>query len=124
MAMDRDNKSMMMVQETAPFTAVDPCSKTSCGDLKSPRAVIMTGGGVVDTPDPQTLRGSFWAVSTPPIARVGAFFGIFRDLHDVHPFVPLLKMSATIRFSFKISCFFKHLHCKMQTTFNRFRAKF
>ena len=42
--MDRDNKSMMMVQETAPFTAVDPCSKTSCGDLKSPRAVIMTGG--------------------------------------------------------------------------------
>ena len=37
----------------------------------------------------QTLEGSFSAVSTATIARVGAFFQIFRDLQDFHPFVPL-----------------------------------
>ena len=33
--------------------------------------------------------GSFSAVSTPLIARVGAFFSIFRDLQDYHTFAPL-----------------------------------
>ena len=37
----------------------------------------------------QTSQCSFSSVSTPPIARVGAFFSIFRDLQDVHSFVPL-----------------------------------
>ena len=34
------------------------------------------GESISHTPYPQTLRGSFSAVSTPPIARVGAFFSI------------------------------------------------
>ena len=37
---------------------------------------------------PQILRGSFSAVWTATIARVGAFFSIFRDLQDYHPFAP------------------------------------
>ena len=37
----------------------------------------------------QTLEGSFSAVSRPPIARVGAFFSIFRDLQNFHAFAPL-----------------------------------
>ena len=37
----------------------------------------------------ETLEGSFSAVSTPQIARVGAFFSIFRDLQDVNSFAPL-----------------------------------
>ena len=37
----------------------------------------------------QTLEGSFSAVSTATIARVVAFFRIFRDLQDVHSFAPL-----------------------------------
>ena len=37
----------------------------------------------------QTLEGSFSAVSTATIARVGAFCQIFRDLQDFHPFAPL-----------------------------------
>ena len=36
----------------------------------------------------RTFEGSFSAVSTPPIARVGAFFQIFRDLQDSHTFAP------------------------------------
>ena len=38
---------------------------------------------------PQILRGSFSAVSTATIARIGAFFRIFRDLQDLHSFAPL-----------------------------------
>ena len=37
----------------------------------------------------QTLQGSFSSVSTPPIARVGAFFSILRDLQDFQSFAPL-----------------------------------
>ena len=37
----------------------------------------------------QTFGGSFSAVWTATIARVGAFFSIFRDLQDVHSFAPL-----------------------------------
>ena len=35
-----------------------------------------------------TLEGSFSAVSTATIARVGAFCSIFRDLQDYHTFAP------------------------------------
>ena len=38
---------------------------------------------------PQILRGSFSAVWTATIARVVAFFTIFRDLQDLHFFAPL-----------------------------------
>ena len=34
-------------------------------------------------------RGSFSSVSTLLLARVGAFFSIFRDLQDCHTFAPL-----------------------------------
>jgi hypothetical protein len=37
----------------------------------------------------RTFDGPFSAVSTATIARVGAFFRIFRDLQDVHSFAPL-----------------------------------
>ena len=37
----------------------------------------------------QTLQCSFSSVSTPPIARGGAFFSIFHDLQDIHAFAPL-----------------------------------
>ena len=36
-----------------------------------------------------TLQGSFSAVSTLLIARVGAFFQVFQDLQDLHSFAPL-----------------------------------
>ena len=38
---------------------------------------------------PQILRGSFSAVSTATIARVGAFCRIRRDLQDLQSFAPL-----------------------------------
>ena len=37
----------------------------------------------------ETLEGSFSAVSTPLIARVGAFFRIFQNLQDLHSSAPL-----------------------------------
>ena len=37
----------------------------------------------------QPCHGPFSAVSTLPIARVGAFFSIFHDLQDIHAFAPL-----------------------------------
>ena len=37
----------------------------------------------------RTFDGPFSAVSTATIARVGAFFRIFRDLQDLHSFAPL-----------------------------------
>ena len=36
----------------------------------------------------EIFNGSFSAVSTATIARVGAFFSISRDLQDLHPFAP------------------------------------
>jgi len=50
----------------------------------------MTGATPVSDPHfIETWEGSFSAVSTPQIARVGAFFSIFRDLQDLHSFAPL-----------------------------------
>ena len=50
---------------------------------------------------PQTLRGSFSAVSKPNFATKYSFCSIFRDLQDWHPFAPLqtqffCKKSSTI----------------------------
>ena len=44
--------------------------------------------GDLYTESGQTSQCSFSSVSTPPIARVGAFFQIFRDLQDSHTFAP------------------------------------
>ena len=38
---------------------------------------------------PQTLRGSFSAVSKPIFASKYSFFSIFRDLQDMYTFAPL-----------------------------------
>ena len=43
----------------------------------------------------QTLDGSFSAVWTATIARVGAFFSIFRDLQDLCAFAPLRPQKFT-----------------------------
>ena len=43
----------------------------------------------------QTLDGSFSALWTATIARVGAFFGIFRDLQDYHSFAPLRSQNCS-----------------------------
>ena len=61
--------------------------------------VLAPGAGVNCEPESPTLEGlatthhsllsSFSAVSRPRIARNGAFFHIFRDLHDFHTFAPL-----------------------------------
>ena len=66
------------------------------------------------TPYPQTLKSSFSAVSTPPIARVGAFFSIFRELQDFHAFAPL----RTQNFSRKFPYFFLFLQKKSQNLQN------
>ena len=59
----------------------------------------------------QTLEGSFSAVSTATIARVGAFFQIFRDLQDSHSFAPL-HTQIFVNFSF--------LFLQISTKFNHF----
>ena len=52
-------------------------------------------------PNDQILEGSFSSVSTPPIARVGAFFQDFQDLQDLHAFAPLrFQNSNKISLSF------------------------
>ena len=57
------------------------------------RAVYSTPGGggwlAGSRQAPQTLEGSFSAVWTATIARLGSFFSIFRDLQYVHTFAPL-----------------------------------
>ena len=52
-------------------------------------------GSIPYTPYPQTLRGSFSALSMPPIARVGASLSIFRYLHDLHTSAPLQSQSVS-----------------------------
>ena len=60
----------------------------------------------------ETLEGSFSAVSTPLIARNGAFCSIFRDLPDLHTFAPL-KLEK-----------FNILVSKFHDLFNHFSSKF
>ena len=54
-----------------------------------PHLLLMTYLGDLYTESGHTLDGSFSSVSRPPIARVGAFFTVFRDLQDCHSFAPL-----------------------------------
>ena len=53
----------------------------------------------------RTFEGSFSAVWVPTIARVGAFFHIFRDLQDSHSFAPL-HTQIFVNFSFLFLQFF------------------
>ena len=57
------------------------------------------------------LGGSFSAVWTPLIARVGAFFSMFRDLQDFHSFAPLHIQKFNNMSLFFSRCF--HLFFKM-----------
>ena len=56
-------------------------------------------GGGVHAPYLQTLDGPFSAVSTPPIARVGAFFSNFRDLQDLRTSAPLRLQNFRKKYS-------------------------
>ena len=77
---------------------------------------------------PHTFGGSFSAVSKPPIARVGAFFSIFRDLQDSHAFAPRQNQNLSIFFKFSqnfndFSRFFKML-MKFWRIFNKISPNF
>ena len=67
----------------------------------------------------EILRASFSAVSTATIARVGAFFQIFRDLQDFHPFAPLW----TKNFNKNLPKFF-HIFTEFSQNFAKFRSNF
>ena len=81
-----------------------------------PRAALLASGDLY-TESGQTLEGSFSAVSRPPIARVGAFFTIFRDLQDFHPFAPLRIQN----FNKNLPKNF-HIFCRNFANFAKFRS--
>ena len=56
---------------------------------------------------------------TPPIARVGAFFSIFRDLQDFHAFAPLRAQN----FGKKLP-YFLLISTEKSQKFAKFRSKF
>ena len=62
----------------------------------------------------ETLGGSFSAVGTATIARVGAFFSIFRDLQDLQSFAPLRSQN----FRKKSSDFFAKMKCHFHFHFH------
>ena len=68
------------------------------------KGCFVTYLGDLYTESGQTLQCSFSSVSTPPIARVGAFFSILRDLQDFHSFAPLRiqKFSKNLLHFFRI----------------------
>ena len=74
----------------------------------------------------KTFEGSFSAVWVPTIARVGAFFHIFRDLQDSHSFAPL-HTQIFVNFSFLFLQFFPPnfiIFCEFWINFTCFRADF
>ena len=75
--------------------------------------------GDLYTESGHTLDGSFSSVSRPPIARVGAFFTVFRDLQDCHSFAPLRIQN----FSKNLPKFFHNFTDFLQN-FAKFRSKF
>ena len=69
----------------------------------------------------RTFEGSFSAVWVPTIARVGAFFHIFRDLQDSHSFAPL-HTQIFVNFSFLFLQFFPPnfiIFCEFWINFTR-----
>ena len=82
--------------------------------------------GDLYTESGQTLEGSFSAVSTATIARVGAFFQIFRDLQDFHPFAPLWTQNFNEKLA-KISSYFTEISqnfAKFRSNFAKFQRNF
>ena len=75
--------------------------------------------GDLYTESGQTLQCSFSSVSTPPIARVGAFFSIFRDLQDFHAFAPLRAQN----FGKKLP-YFLPISTEKSQKIAKFRSKF
>ena len=75
--------------------------------------------GDLYTESGQTLQCSFSSVSTPPIARVGAFFSIFRDLQDFHAFAPLRAQN----FGKKLP-YFLLISTEKSQKFTKFQSKF
>ena len=71
----------------------------------------------------QSFDGPFSAVSTPPIARVGAFFQDFRDLQDLHAFAPL-RIQNFNKISFFFFSFFPKKILLFFLEFAIFRANF
>ena len=68
----------------------------------------------------QTSKCSFSSVSTPPIARVGAFKkSIFRDLQDFHAFAPLRAQN----FGKKLP-YFLPISTEKSQKIAKFRSKF
>ena len=80
----------------------DPQSMDARCAMSAEKQERRTYLGDLYTESGQTLQCSFSSVSTPPIARVGAFFSIFHDLQDIHAFAPL----QTQNFTKKIANFF------------------
>ena len=86
------NRKMRREKKTGEPVAVNlkPRLVHSPGTSLDPRATIDSYHlGDLYTESGQTLQGSFSAVSTPLIVRVGSFFSVFRDLQDFQSFAPL-----------------------------------
>ena len=89
-------------------------------------SLMMTGATPVWDPHfIEILRGSFSAVSTATIARVGASFHIFRDLQDLHAFAPLQTQNINY-FSFEVQSFFIEISqvCNFHLSFLVFQTDF
>ena len=72
---------------------------------------------------PQTLKGSFSAVSTAPIATKYSFFQDFRDLQDSHSFAPL-HTQIFVNFSFVFLQFFPPIFIKICSKTREIDSKF
>ena len=90
----------------------DHCREVNCeGPLEELRQCQGVGASAAIEPRSrlasltvqQTCRGPFSSVSTFLIARVGAFFSIFRDLQDCHSFAPLQCYFCVILHFFSFS---------------------
>ena len=76
---------------------------------------------------PQTLRGSFSAVSTAPIARQVTFCSIFRDLQDYYTFAPRKPHnSSEFRISLRFLIIFADLFANLaiRTDFDQIFSEF
>ena len=84
-------------------------------------------------PSSPCVFGPFSSVWTATIARVGAFFRIFRDLQDLHSFAPLRIQKFSENSSnlfmifcanFAIFCYFSVKIVVFRTDFDEFLAEF
>ena len=82
--------------------------------------------GDLYTESGQTSQCSFSSVSTPPIARVGAFFSILRDLQDFHAFAPLRAQNfgKKLPYFLPISTEKSQKFAKIRSKFGKFSRNF